>query len=361
MPGQKGFGNSFCSFDLRLAKRLHLQRQGHFSGMRVCSLLLVFFALTGLAAEKPDLDIQRFEGSGPEGAFLLYLVRPRGYLLDSQRPEAVRQVLDSGNVHPDRTYMLLWQPYSPDLFDWKGEESSPLGRAFVTHIHNQCYIEDPIGAPYVDHSEAETECYGRITLAHLRGESALYLVHRIWGDRLTESEFLGYFRYVVVFFTLVAFSLPALAVTLGLIGLLSGFLRARPFPQRVVKVVLPLVIGISWFMLWILIQKDLPWRGALVSFKLFIPMGGIFCGLGFLPVMWMADHLYFPENDPPRLWIVMLLYLIAPVLLAGAGAAGGSARAVSSSSSSSKSGDGGAGSAAGGGGQFGGGGASARF
>lgn len=326
-------------------------------------VLLVFFAAGGLAAEKLDLDVQRFEGSGSDGAFVFYLVRPRSYLLDQHKQDAVRQVLESGKVLENRTYLLLWQPYSPDLFDWQGEESSPLGRAFITHIHNQCYIEDPIGAPYVDHSEAETECYGRITLAHLRGESSLYLVHRVWGDRLTESEFLGYFRYVVVFVTLVLFSLPALVITLGLIGLLSRTLRSRPFPQRVVKVVLPLVVGICWFMAFVYLQKWVAWRGALVSFKLFIPMGGIFCGLGFLPVMWLADHLYFPENDPPRLWIVLLLYLIAPVLLAGAGAAGGSARAVSSSSSS-RAGDGASGSSgsiAGGGGQFGGGGASARF
>lgn len=324
-------------------------------------LLCLWFssAVSAQEAEKLDLEIRRFDGTGPDGAFVFYLVRPVGYLLDSQRPRAGNIPLMSGPVVEGRTYVLVWQPYSPDLFDWKGEESSPLGRAFIDHLHRQCYVKDPVGSAYVDHSVEETECYGRITLAHLRGESSLYTVHRIWGDRLEDSEFLGWFRYVIVFFSLVVLSLPALAISLCLIGILSGVLRARPGLQRAVKVLLPLAVGVGWLLLFIVIQGSGQWRGALASFQFLIPMGGLFAGLGFLPAMWMADHLYFPENDPPRLWVVILLYFIAPVLLAGAGAAGGSRQAVSSSSGTGASGGSSGGTS--GGGRFGGGGASAQF
>lgn len=317
-------------------------------------LALLFFFCSSLSAEPLDLSIGRFEGSGPEGPFLLYVVRPHGSLLYADRPRAAAQALEAG-VLENRTFVVVWEPYSPDLFDWKGEET--LGRSLEDHLHNQCYVKDPAGAPYVDHSIEETECYGRRMLEVLRGQRFLFTLHTIWGDPLDRSEFFGWLRYVVLFVTLVLFSLPSLFLSLALIGAFWRFLRERPVLQRAVKVVLPLLVGISWLFAWILTAESGIWTGALVSFKLWVPLGGLFSGLGFLPVMWMADHLFFPENDPPRLWLVLVLYLIAPLLIAGAGAAG-SRRAVSGPGRRTEAGSGGM---TGGGGAFGGGGASASF
>lgn len=319
-------------------------------------VLLFSFAGPGTLQAAPA-EVTRKDGRGPEGDFILLVVRAEGYVLDSEREAVVRKALDSGPVLPGRTFVLLWQPFSPDLFDSNAVESDPFGRAFVRYLHDECYIKDPVGSEYVDHSREETQCYGEKTYEFLSGSRALHTAYRIWGDRLEDSEFYGILRHVILFFSLVVFSLPPLGFALAILALFAAPLRVRPYPQRLTKVLLPLAVGVLWFAFAVWLQTRFEFRGWLVLIRLLFPLGGIFFALAFVPFMWIADHVFFPENDPPRPWLTALAYLAAPIFIAAAGAAGGAARsAVSRPASGGTSG-----SAAGGGGKFGGGGASAQF
>ncbi|MCE9600480.1 MAG: hypothetical protein K8S54_21155 [Spirochaetia bacterium] len=321
--------------------------------MRKIALLLLFLAMRSLQAA-PELVVERIQVNTATGGMVVIGMRPDGYLLDAERTPTI-QKYSKENPELLPVVIILYAPYNPALLDANGDPTVLLPGEFTRYLHNQCYIGSL--SEYKDNSDVETQCYVKHTVQYLAGETFLYKAHEFWDSRKRFATWTDVLPWLVWFFTLVILSLPCLGITLGVIGVFRKRLTF-PQPQLIVKVCLPLVLGAAWFTVFIHIQDASTWRGLLAPFRMLVPLGGIFCALAFVPITWIADHLYFPENDPPRVWIVALLYLIAPILILAAGAArggGGFVTAPRSGGGSSSS------SSTAGGGRFGGGGASARF
>ncbi|MBL8020430.1 MAG: hypothetical protein JNM27_12245 [Leptospirales bacterium] len=336
-----------------------------FSSASVCLsvrariLILLLAIASGIQAESEHpsqtrVTVERVQVSGPSGTFVVLGMLPEVYLLDAYRTEVIKRYLKA-NPETLPVVVVLYGAYEPDLLGADGEPTKHLPKHFEDHLHDQCYIGSL--SEYQDHSGKENTCYLKFTVAYLSGDTFLYRAKEFWDGRRDFSSWTDIFPWLLWFVSLVILSIPSLVMTLGVIGLLRKKIRARPQSQLVAKVCIPLLVGVAWFTAFIFIQDAHTWRGILAPFRLLVPLGGIFCGLSFVPIIWLADHAFFPENDPPRLWLVALLYFIAPLLIvAAAGARGGGGLVVTPGRS------GGSGSGvAGGGGRFGGGGASATF
>lgn len=329
------------------------------SSVRMLPLILLLVMGQAIHAE-PDqpsetgIVVERVQVSGPSGTFVVLGMLPEVYLLDAYRTQVIQRYLKN-NPETLPVIVVLYGAYEPDLLGADGEPTKHLPEHFEDHLHDQCYIGSL--SEYQDNSGKENTCYLKFTVAYLAGDTFLYNAREFWNGGRDFSSWTDIFPWLLWFLSLVVLSLPSLVITLGVIGVLRKKLRARPQWQLVAKVCIPLLVGAAWFTAFIYIQDAHTWRGILAPFRLLVPLGGIFCGLSFVPIIWLADHAFFPENDPPRFWIVALLYLIAPLLIVAAAGARGGGGLVATPARSDGSGSG----VASGGGRFGGGGASATF
>lgn len=325
--------------------------------------------------------------SGPDGDYLVAGGVAAGYLMDSRKRSLVQKFAAyhrnrrdhrdheaKRGLDVDRLIIVLYDAYNSQLLRADGEDAD-LGTGEVQHLtrylHQECY--DKIDYDLDDvfqKRRANVDCYVDRVAAQLNGDTLGFRAYLIWGTRLEDIRYWDPFVVPALTVTLLGLTLPPMALFLALVGMLRSEIRHRVLGQRLVKVLAPLGIGLGWFIFWLylsVIPGGFP--GVLNSMKAWFWLSGIFFALNFIACMWVADHIFFPENHPPPLWVVALFYLFGPFLLVLGGAAGsaagqGAAAAASggaAGSSSSSSGGAGGGRIAGGGGSFGGGGASGSF
>ncbi len=280
------------------------------------------------------------------------------YLLEMEK-RAVAAHAAAGES-ADALLIALWGPYVVDLLNRNGEPSPYNTGALSYYLHEHCHIDTDRAE---DKSRAmeltENRCYAERLVRYFSGDRLEYYLFEVLRESLDRPGALGFFRYPLLLFATLALSLPQLAVFLVLIGLFRRPLAARPALQRAAKVILPLVLGIGWFLLFIYVEIWFgPYRGFMVALKMILPMSGVYFALTFLADMWIADRLFFPENDPPAWHWTLLLYVLAPLALLAGGAARGGAGARRPDPRNSSDASGGP---IAGGGTFGGGGASGRF
>lgn len=326
--------------------------------------LFVLLLLCWPAAEfaslfaQPAYSMERYETTGPDGPITILSLHSDKYLLEMEKRAVVAHA--AAGESSDALLVAVWGPYVVDLLDRNGEPSPYKTGALSHYLHEYCHIETDRAE---DKSRAmeleENGCYAERLVRYFSGDRLEYYVFEVLRESLDRPGALGFFRYPLLLAATLALTLPQLAVFLVLIGLFRRPLAAHPALQRAAKVILPLVLGIGWLFLFIYVEIWFgPYRGWMVALKMILPMSGVYFALTFLADMWIADRLFFPENDPPAWYWAALLYILAPLaLLAGGAARGGSARGPVAARNSSDAGA----TPVGGGGTFGGGGASGRF
>lgn len=310
-------------------------------------------------------------GTGPGGAFTVHGVVAGGYLTSAVKGRLVRELADEARqAGRDVTGLtvIVYGPYNSDLFASDGEEIRWHERPyrFVNFLHDECYhsidYERDDAATKQRKKRTEIDCYVRFTTEYLAGHTLAYEIFSIWGVSPGDVDLTNPFAIPGLVLTLLLFSVPQLGLYLLFVGLLRNQVRDESTAQRVLKLVPVLVIGFAWFYFWIALKASgtrLP--GVLNSFDDWLWLSGVFFALNFIACMFLADHCFFPENDPPGLVWVAIFYLFGPLLMivaGGAASGGGSGRGTATNTTQA---GGASGRVVGGGGTFGGGGASGTF
>lgn len=327
----------------------------------------------------PTADFEYYtetRGEGPSGSFTILGVVARGSVSSGREQSIVRELVariksDQGRARDGLT-VVLYSPYSSQLLAQNGEDIrwAPNPYEFRRFLHQECY--DKIDYEVDDaHAKrrADVDCYMRYSAQYLSGATMAFNAYSVWGVRIENIPYWNPIAMFLLAFSLIVFTLPPMASYLLFVWLFRDFVRDDLLGQRLLKVLSPIAIGIAWFMFWMsLIATFGHFPGILNSMKAWLWLSGIFFALNFIACMWLADHCFFPENQPPRLWVVALFYLFGPLLIAAGGAAGGAAAGGLGTAGGSGSGkgrsdtSGGPGKmSGGGGGSFGGGGASGTF
>ena len=325
--------------------------------MRFC-ILIGLLCLCAPLFSQAVADTSVDQVSGPDGRFRVLRIFPMHYWLDSEQQSNVRALTEASGPG-DPLVIVLWGPYTPRVLDANAERSRIFPQHFEWFLHRLCYkdvnYEDPA---YRKHQMAESRCYAERTVEFLRGRTLPYFMFAMWGDNLESYEYIGLIRYPVILLTMVVFSIPQLFLFLLILLPFQSWLSSREFVQRVFKVVLPMIIGIAWLFFFMERVGD-EWY--ITPFRFVLPMSGVYFALTFISCMWIADYVYFRQNNPPSPWVVAFFYVFAPIMILGAGAAARGSRGTYVSSRGSSSGASGGSGSTGGGGSFGGGGASASF
>ncbi|MCR9145181.1 MAG: hypothetical protein NXI24_23285 [bacterium] len=341
-------------------------------------------AVTAAAAPREPNELLEYmterRVSGPEGEALIVGGVASGYLLDSRKRLIVKVLARHYSAaEPDsvRLVFILYSPYSSELFAPDGEDANITAGyyagEFRRYLHQECYVKIDYENDDAEEKDAkrrgDVDCYVEHTAEYLSGATLGYTAYSIYGVRLENIPYWNPLAVLALSLTLIGLTLPQMAIYLGLVALLRKSVANDTMGQRLLKVLTPLAIGLGWFFCWLnLVVSVGHFPGILNSMKAWFWLSGIFFALNFIACMWIADHIFFPENNPPRWWVVGLFYIFGPFLIVLGGAAGGAAAGGASASgsggnssgSSSRSG-GAAGRITGGGGTFAGGGASGSF
>lgn len=300
----------------------------------------------------------------------VFFGKPERYLMYSHKQAAFEQLREK--ISSNRpSAIFLFEPYHSPAYDLNGETRyDSITTDFTEMIRIQCRF--PIttrmegSKVYREKKQQEFECEKKYIKNYWGKTTLLFMLQQQYDTFYHGLSFTGIIRMAVYYFTVVILALIPGVFHWLLLYLLRN--QVSGMQQNLLVVVGTIVIGVAFASIGFQFigKTELepgikPYIGNVLTFA------GIFYALSFVAVKLSAERFLFHLSDGPALWILILIYLLAPALVlvaggaAGAARGGGGQRTAGSSSGSGSSSRRATGSIKGAGGTFGGGGASGSY